>query len=377
MHLRSNTERAALAVLAYVPFLLSHPGQVSADSRQDLFLDPGGVLSRSVELWDPSVGAGTVPHQGLGYLFPTGPWFWAFERIGAPDWVAQRLWWGTLTLAALLGARWLLRRLGLGATAALVGSLVYGLTPYQLAFTARMSVLLLPWAALPWLVGLTALATRTRGWRWPAATALALGLVGGVNASSLLLVALAPITWVVLELWRRTDRAAVAAAAARTAALAAGVCAWWVAGLWIQGAHGLPVLQLTEDVRTVAASSSPDDVLRGLGNWFFYGRDRVGWSLDQAQAYAEDRFVLLVTFALPALALGAAVVVRWAHRIYFALLVVVGTVVAVGAWPLDDPSPWARGWRTFADETSIGLAFRNSPRAVPVVVLGLAGLLAA
>lgn len=376
MHLRSKTERAALAVLAYLPFLLSDPGRVSADSKQDLYLDPGGLLGRSVDLWDPSVGAGTVPHQGLGYLFPTAPWFWVLDRVGVPDWVAQRLWWGTLTLAALLGARWLLRRFGLGPTAALVGALVYGLTPYQLAFTARMSVLLLPWAALPWLVGLTALATRTRGWRWPAVTALALALAGGVNASSLLLVALAPVLWVLIELWRRADRAAVASAAVRIGVLAVGISAWWLTGLWVQGTHGLPVLQLTEDVRTVAAWSSPDDVLRGLGNWFFYGRDRTGWSLDQAEAYAEDPLVLLVTFALPALALGAAVVIRWAHRAYFALLVVVGTVVAVGAWPLDDPTPWGRAWRALAEETSVGLALRNTPRAVPLVVLGMAGLLA-
>jgi len=376
VHLRSNTERAALAVLAYVPFLLSDPGQVSADSKQDLYLDPGGLLARSVDLWDPSVGAGTVPHQGLGYLFPTAPWFWAFDRLGIPDWVAQRLWWGTLTMAALLGTRWLLRRLGTGPTAALAGALVYGLTPYQLAFTARMSVLLLPWAALPWLVGLTATATRRRGWRWPAVLALSLALVGGVNASSLLLVAVAPALWVLLELWRRPDRGVVLAAAARVGVLAVGISAWWVAGLWIQGAHGLPVLQLTEDVRTVAAWSAPDDILRGLGNWFFYGRDRTGWSLDQAQPYASNGLVEVATFALPALALGAAVVLRWAHRVYFGLLVVVGTVLAVGAWPLDDPTPWGRAWRTFADETSIGLAFRNSPRAVPVVVLGLAGLLA-
>jgi arabinofuranan 3-O-arabinosyltransferase len=363
-------------VLAYVPFLVSDPGRVSADSKQDLFLDPGGLLARAVDLWDPSVGAGTVPHQGLGYLFPTAPWFWAFDRLGVPDWVAQRLWWGTLTLAALQGARWLLRRLGTGPTAAMAGALVYGLTPYQLAFTARMSVLLLPWAALPWLVGLAATATRRRGWRWPAILALTLALVGGVNASSLLLVAVAPALWVLLELWRRPERAAVLAASARVGVLAVGISAWWVAGLWVQGTHGLPVLQLTEDVRTVAAWSAPDDVLRGLGNWFFYGRDRTGWSLDQAEPYVSGRLVEVVTFALPAFALGAAVVLRWAHRAYFGLLVVVGTILAVGAWPVEDPTPWGRAWRTFADETSVGLAFRNSPRAVPVVVLGLAGLLA-
>ena len=33
------------------------------------------------------------------------------------------------------------------------------------------------------------------------------------------------------------------------------------------------------------------------------------------------------------------------HRAYFALLVVVGTVVAVGAWPYDDPTPYGRVWK--------------------------------
>ena len=62
---------------------------------------------------------------------------------------ARRPW--TLTLVAMLGARWLLQRLGAGRAGALTAALVYGLTPYQLAFTARMSVLLLPWALLPWI----------------------------------------------------------------------------------------------------------------------------------------------------------------------------------------------------------------------------------
>lgn len=376
MRTRRTAELGALAALAYLPFLASDPGRISADSKQDLYLDPGALLARATDLWRPQVGAGTVPHQELGYLVPMGPWFWAFDRLGVPDWVAQRLWWGTLTLAAMLGARWLLGRMGAGRAGALVAALVYGLTPYQLAFTARMSVLLLPWAVLPWLVGATVHATRTRGWRWPAAAALAGFAAGGVNASSLALVGLAPLLWVALELVGRADPRRVLAAAGQLVPLAAGLSAWWLVGLRLQAAYGLPVLQLTENVDTVAAASTPGDVLRGLGNWFFYGRDRTGWSLDQAEAYATDRLVVAVTFALPALALAAALVVRWAHRAYFALLVVVGTVVAVGAWPTDDPTPWARVWRTFTSETSLGLAFRNSPRAVPVVVLGLAGLLA-
>jgi len=374
----SKAEPVALAVLAYVPFLASLPGRVSADSKQYLYLDPGAFLARTLDLWDPQIGAGTVPHQHLGYAFPIGPWFWAFERLGAPVWLAQRLWLGTLTFLALLGARWLFAQLGTGRPGALAGAVVYGLTPYQLAFTGRTSVLLLPWAALPWLVGLTIRATRTRTWRAPATLGLVLVLVGGTSAASLLLVALAPLLWVVMEAANGRQRAAAAlAGAGRAGVLAIGVSLWWLVGLRLQGAHGLPVLQLTENLRTVAERSSPGDVLRGLGNWVFYARDPTGYSVSQAADYDGRPLVVALSYAVPAVALLAGLLVRWAHRAYFGLLVVVGAVVAVGSYPYDDPSPYGSVWKAFAHETSLGLAFRNSPRAVPLLVLGLAGLLAA
>jgi arabinofuranan 3-O-arabinosyltransferase len=374
---QGKAEVAALAALAYVPFLLSSPGRVSADSKQYLYLDPTAFLARAGSLWDPQIGAGTVPHQHLGYLVPMGPWFWVAEQAGVPDWVAQRLWLGTLSFAAVVGARWLFAQVGAGRAGALAGALVYLLSPYQLAFTARMSVLLLPWAALPWLVGCTMRATRTGRWGPPALLALVLVATGGVNATALLLVGVAPLLWVVLELGRGRDAARRAlGATARIGVLAVGVSLWWVIGLRLQGAYGLPVLQLTENVRTVAEASTPGDLLRGLGNWFFYGRDRTGYSIDQAADYAGDQLVVVLSYALPALALAAALLLRWTHRAYFALLVVVGTVVGVGAWPADDPTPYGDLWLRFTSDTSVGLALRNSPRVVPVIALGLAGLLA-
>ncbi len=378
MRLRSKTELAALAALAYGPFLASAPGRVSADSKQDLYLDPGRFLARAIDLWDPHLGAGGVPHQNLGYLFPTGPWFWLFDTLGVPDWVAQRLWLGTISLMAVLGARWLFGQLGTGRLGALAGALVYMLTPYQLAFTARISVLLLPWAALPWLVGLTMRSTRTSSWRAPALVAVVLLATGGINASSLVFVGLAPVLWVLMELVRDpAGRARVLAGALRIGALGTGISLWWLVGLRLQGAHGLPVLQLTENVGTVAEVSTPGDVLRGLGNWFFYGRDRTGYSLDQASDYASSSVVVALSYAVPIVGLCAAALLRWRYRSYFALLVIVGTVVAVGAWPYGDPSPFGSLWRTVTTDTSFGLAFRNSPRAVPLIVLGWAGLLAA
>ena len=371
-----SLEVAALAVLAYVPALLSSRGQVSADSKQYLYLDPGAFLARAPYLWDAQAAAGGVSHQHIGYLWPMGPWFWALDALGVPTWVAQRLWLGTLAMAAALGTRWLLGRLGLSRAGVMVGTLVYLLTPYQLAFSARSSVLLLPWAGLPWLVGLTDRAQRDGGWRDPAWIALIILTIGSVNASSLVLVGVGPLAWLVCGISTRADARRAAAVAGRVAALSLGVSLWWIAALRLEAAYGLPVLQVTENLESVAATSTPSDVLRGLGNWFFYGQDRLGYSIDQAEHYVRDLPTVVITFTLAALGVAAGIVVRWRHRARFVTLVLVGTVVAVGAWPLDDPSPFAHAVAEFSD-TSAGLALRNTARAAPVLVLGLAGLLGA
>lgn len=375
---RPAPEVLGAILLAYVPFFLSSPGRLSSDTKQYLYLDPARFLSRIPWLWDPHVGSGTVPHQHIGYLFPMGPFFWLGEVLGLPDWVVQRFWLGSISLVAVLGARWLFLRLGLARTAAAVAAVVYMLSPYQLSFTARMSVLLLPWAALPWVVGLTMRAARRGGWRDPAIIALIVLSIGAVNASALLLMAVGPALWLLMELGGGRDRARAAiGAAARVAVLAGGVSLWWLAGVWAQGSYGLPVLQLTENVRTISTASAPGDILRGLGNWFFYGYDRSGFSLIQTSAYVSNRVVVLASFAVPAVALVSGTLVRWRHRGYFAACVVVGTIVGVGAWPFDDTTLYGHVWRTFTDGAALGLALRNTPRVVPVVVLGVAGLIGA
>src|SRR3954454_11604501 len=262
-------ELVCFAALAYVPFLLSSPGRVSADTKQYLYLDPDRLLARAPYLWDSHIGFGTVSHQIIGYLFPMGPYYWLMDHVGVPDWIAQRIWLGSITLAAALGARWLFRTLGTGRAGAIAGALVYMLTPYQLAFTARISVLLLAWAGLPWLVGLTMRAVRRGGWRDPAWFALVTLTIGSVNASSLVFVAIGPALWLLVDACRsRAAFAAVVRATARLLVLTLGVSLWWIIGLRTQGTYGLPILQLTESVRTVATQSTPTDVLRGLGNWF-------------------------------------------------------------------------------------------------------------
>ena len=143
-----------------MPLLLTHPGRVVADTKTYLYLDPGRLLVRAVSMWDPHIGLGTVTHQNIGYLFPMGPLYWLTHLLGVPAWVAQRLWLGTILLFAGLGMLYLLRTLKVRGPGVAVAAVVFMLSPYALDFSARLSVILLPWAGLPWMLALVIRALR-------------------------------------------------------------------------------------------------------------------------------------------------------------------------------------------------------------------------
>ena len=89
---------AVLALLAYLPSFTAAPGRMPADTKVFLYLDPGGLVSDAAFSWDTSQFGGWFPHQTITYLWPSGPWYWFFETIGAPDWIAHRLWIGTILI---------------------------------------------------------------------------------------------------------------------------------------------------------------------------------------------------------------------------------------------------------------------------------------
>ena len=202
----SRQDRAValmLAVAAYIPILLTSPGRVTADTKTYLTVDPGEVLRQATSMWDPSVGAGTVPHQNIGYLFPLGPFYWLMDAVGIPDWLTQRLLWGTLVFAAAYGAYRLVRWLGWTPIAAAVAAVAYGFSPYLLSYLARLSVILGPWAALPWMILLAAKAARTRSWKPAAQSAVVVALVGSVNATALVLAGIGPLIWLLADVASR------------------------------------------------------------------------------------------------------------------------------------------------------------------------------
>ncbi|MGQ0823431.1 MAG: alpha-(1-_3)-arabinofuranosyltransferase domain-containing protein [Actinomycetota bacterium] len=368
----------ALAVLAYGPVLRSASGKVAADTKQYLYLDPARLLERSPTMWDPNIGMGTVTHQTIGYLFPMGPYYWTLDRLGVPDWVAQRLWLGSLLFAAGLGVVYMLRTFGIRGPGVAVGAIAYMLTPYSLDYAARISVLLMPWAALPWMIGFVRKALADGGWRYPALFALVVQIVGGVNATALLFAGLGPALWVLYS-WlaaREVSAARALRVAAKIGVATVVTSAWWIVGLSIQGGYGLNVLRYTETVEAVARTSTPNEVLRGLGYWFFYGQDRLGPWIEAAENYTQRTWVILAGYGLAALALLSAGLVRWRHRAFFGGLLIVGVVIAVGANPYGSPTPLGAAIKAFATSSTVGLAMRSTARAVPLVVLATAVFLA-
>ncbi len=368
----------AAAVTAYVPLLLSSPGRVGADTKSYLYLDPGRLLRDASSMWDSDVALGTVTHQNIGYLWPMGPFYWVFDALGSPDWIAQRLWLGTLLFAAGMGVWFLLRTLGWSGAGLLVAMLAYELSPYLLDYSARISAVLLPWAGLPWLIALTIRAARSGGWRHPALFALVVLTVGSVNATSLLLVGLAPVLWLlhVTFIEKSLAVADMVRTALRIGLLTVGVSLWWVAGLTAQGAYSLPVTRYTETYEVVADASTAPEILRGLGYWFFYGNDKFGQWIEPSVEYTQGLWLVFLSFGLVVFALGSVAVVRWRHQGYFLLLLVVGALIGIGAHPFDAPSPLGRLFRDFT-RTDAGLAIRSTPRAGPMLILATAVLLGA
>jgi hypothetical protein len=364
-----------LAVVAYVPLSLTQRGWVSPDTKTYLYLDPSKLMSRAWSTWDPSIGLGTVTHQNVGYLWPMGPFYWLLEQVGVPDWAAQRIWWGTIIFAAGAGVAYLLRTLGWSGPGVVAATFLYALTPYLLTLIARLSAILVPFCALPWLIAFAIKTARTRGWRYPALFALTVATCGSVNATALLLVGVAPVLWLAHAVWVAKEislRTAVRACL-RIGGLTVPLSAWWIAGLSVQGTNGIEILRYTETAKTVAAVSVSHEVLRGLGYWFFYGGDRLGPWIEPSEDYTQFLPLMALTYLVPIAGLAGGVVARWRHRAYFVMLTAVGVALAVGAYPWNDGTPWSRAVKAFL-LSDLGLSMRSLPRAVPLVALGLAVL---
>src|SRR4051812_36120508 len=267
--LRGRTLTAALAALSLLIALLQRPGWASSDTKIDLHVDPGGFLADVASAWSSTGDLGHVQGgQYGGYLFPMGPFFALLHWLG--PWLTQRLWLALVLFLAAWGAARLMEELG-GPRA--IAAVVYVLNPYVVIFTARTSITLLGYAALPWLLVCTARGVRAgASWRWPAAFALIVAASGGgVNAAVTAWVLLGPVLLAGYELWTRSvGRRAVLAFGWRTALATALACPWWIVPLLVQSRYGVDFLRFTEQPGTIWSTTSLPESLRLMGYWVSY-----------------------------------------------------------------------------------------------------------
>lgn len=362
-----------LAGLAYIPLLLTKPGRMVTDTKLYLYLNPTRLIADAPYSWDNRQFGGWVPHQTISYLWPQGPWYWFFDKLGVADWIAHRLWVGTLLFVGALGVYWAARLLGMPKSGAFSAAIVYQLSPYILPYVSRTSAMLLPWAALGWLVGLTVLAaTSERRWRHPALIALVLATCSAVNATAVLMIAPAPILWLLHAAASRsiTWKRAVATAV-RTGGLAILVSLWWIVMLRTQSSYGADVLAYSESLQATSLSSTSTETLRGMGYWLFYFGDPYAFATTASRTYLTSSFAIGLSFLLLLVCMTGIALTRWSQRRYAALLILVGTVLAVGVHPIANSSPLMTPLAQNTRST-LALALRSSTRAVPMSTFGLA-----
>ena len=254
----------ALVALAFA----QAPGRLATDTKLDLTIDPWGFMARSLTLWEANGAFGQVQNQAYGYLFPMGPFFALGNLAEISPWVTQRLWWSLVLVVAFLGVVVLLGALdiGVGWTRILAG-LAFALSPRMLSVLGASSIEMWPSAVAPWvLVPLVIGLRRGDPRRLAALSALAVALVGGVNAAATF--AVIPLAaWWVWMAPRGPRRRALMVWWPPFVLLGT---LWWILPLLILGRYSPPFLDYIEAASNTTVSATVVDALRGTSNWVPY-----------------------------------------------------------------------------------------------------------
>lgn len=359
---------AASCVLLVGLALVQSPGLLVADTKLDLAVSPGRFLLRAVHLWDPMGALGQLQNQAYGYLWPMGPFFLGGIESGVPAWLVQRLWLALVLCVAFVGAARLARELGVRSDlACLLGGFAYALSPRMLSTLGQISVeawpsAMAPWVLLPLVIG-SARGSARRAAAW---AALAVVMVGGVNAAATFAVIPLGVVWL---LTRGRGRRRTTLLLWWPVFTVLGTL-WWLVPLFVLGAYSPPFLDFIESASNTTFPTTLYDALRGTSNWVVYvgGTSRAGNDL------IRDPVAIVNSAAVVVLGLVGLLQRRNPERVFLCLSVLLGmAMVTMGH------TGAVQGW--FAQDLQSALdgalaPLRNVHKFDPVVrlplVLGLA-----
>jgi arabinofuranan 3-O-arabinosyltransferase len=360
------------AAAALILTFAQSPGQISPDTKLDLTANPLRFLARAFNLWNSELPFGQAQNQAYGYLFPHGAFFLAGDFLGLPGWVTQRLWWALLLTVGFWGLLRVAEALGIGSpTSRIIAAAAFALSPRVLTTLGAISSETLPMMLTPWVLLPVILALRAEGSvrQLAARSALAIALMGAVNAVATLTGCLAAVVWLASHrpnrLWLRFT--AWWLSCAMLAVL------WWVVALVLLGRISPPFLDFIESSGVTTRWMSLTEMLRGTDAWtpFVAPNATAGASL------VTGSVAVLATTLVAAAGIAGLAMHTMPARGRLIVILLIGVVLLAVGYSGGLGSPVAQAVQAFLDAG--GTPLRNMHKLEPLLrlplALGLAHLL--
>ena len=360
------------AAAALILTLAQSPGQISPDTKLDLTANPLRFLARAFNLWNSELPFGQAQNQAYGYLFPHGAFFLAGDMLGLPGWVTQRLWWALLLTVGFWGLLRVAEALGIGTpTSRIVAAIGFALSPRVLTTLGAISSETLPMMLAPWVLLPVILALRGQG-SVPvlaARSALAIALMGAVNAVATLTGCLAAVIWLLSHrpnrLWLRFT--------AWWLSCAVLAVLWWVVALFMLGRISPPFLDFIESSGVTTQWMSLTEMLRGTDAWTPF----VAPTATAGASLVTGSVAVLATTLIAAAGMAGLAMRTMPARIRLIVILLIGVVLLAVGYSGGLGSPVAHQVQAFLDAG--GTPLRNMHKLEPLLrlplALGLAHLL--
>lgn len=354
------------ALGALILSFLQAPGLIVADTKYDLTQNPLGFLSRASHLWTSDAPLGQVQNQAYGYFFPHGAFFALGDVLSVPGWVTQRLWWALLLFAGFWGIVRLAEALEVGSRGSrVVAGLTFVLAPRVLTTLGSISseslpVMLAPWVLIPLVRVFSGRALDVR--RAAASSAVAVALMGAVNAVATAAATLVAVVWWLAHRpdarWWQFTRWWIAALLAATL--------WWIVPLLILGRVSPPFLDFIESAGTTTQWASLTEAVRGTSSWTpFVSPERIAGAIVVTQPA-----VVLASCVVAAAGLAGLAMRSMPARGRLTLVLLIGVVGMAAGYVGGLGSPVSEPVRAFLD--GVGAPLRNIHKLEPLIRLPLA-----
>jgi len=360
------------AAAALILTFAQSPGKISPDTKLDLTANPLRFLARAFNLWNSELPFGQAQNQAYGYLFPHGAFFLAGDFLGLPGWVTQRLWWALLLTVGFWGLLRVAEALNIGSpTSRVIAAAGFALSPRVLTTLGAISsetlpMMLAPWVLLPVIV---ALRGDPRVRVLAARSAVAIALMGAVNAVATLTACLAAAIWL---LCHRPNRLWWRFTAWWTLCIVLAVL-WWVVALVMLGRISPPFLDFIESSGVTTQWMSLTEMLRGTDAWTPF----VAPAATAGASLVTGSVAVLATTLVAAAGLAGLAMRTMPARGRLIVILLTGVVLLAVGYSGGLGSPVAHHVQAFLDAG--GTPLRNMHKLEPLLrlplALGLAHLL--